>query len=279
MDLIDNKVSAVLSTVNFSENGENGENGDPLNDLLEKGVLNSSSTSSDGLNASSLRMNVESSSLSLSIKFEKLLKNLVDGLEGLDEEVGTIRTLAEGISKSSGGGSYAGGGKSDLDSDGRPGETPAMLISRVVKERDDAVARMNAVKAFLSKFEINERTERALDPSSFSAATGSRGGKDFLSALTEVGEARENLRSAFDGTNPDTDPSAPNVGIRMLEKLADQQEKVSCLSSMRGVCMFVPKKQQPQPPAPPRPAQTRPDLRASVRVDPRIPRAGRPYFQ
>ena len=46
-----------------------------------------------------------------------------------------------------------------------------------MKERDEAVAKMKAVKAFLSKFEIREATERALNPASFSVATGSRGGK------------------------------------------------------------------------------------------------------
>jgi hypothetical protein len=102
-----------------------------------------------------------------------------------------------------------------------------MLISRVARERDEAVAKMNAVKAFMSKFKINEGAEKALDPSSFAVVTGSKGGKEFLLALKEVGEARENLRSAFDGTSSDTEPSAPNVGIQMLERLADQQEKVS----------------------------------------------------
>jgi len=47
-------------------------------------------------------------------------------------------------------------------------------------------------------------------------------------ALGEVGKARENLRSAFDGTGPDdANPhSSPNIGIQMLEKLADQQEQL-----------------------------------------------------
>lgn len=214
MDLIDGKVTATLST-NFSGND------DPLDDLLLDGELNLSSPSSDGLNSSSLRMQVESSSLDISIKFETLLRKLVGGLEDVDEEVRKIRTLAEGIAESSG------RGVASVDLEGRPTETPAMLISRVARERDEAVAKMNAVKAFMSKFKINEGAEKALDPSSFAVVTGSKGGKEFLLALKEVGEARENLRSAFDGTSSDTEPSAPNVGIQMLERLADQQEKVS----------------------------------------------------
>jgi|NorSeaMetagenome_1021524.scaffolds.fasta_scaffold82626_2 hypothetical protein len=82
MDVLDSKVAATLAT-NFTGNPE-------LLELL---------SGEDNLSSSSLRMRVESSSLELSMEFESMLRDLVEDIKGVDEEVGKIQSLAEDIVK------------------------------------------------------------------------------------------------------------------------------------------------------------------------------------
>lgn len=189
VDLLESKANETLRTslANSAEllsllhsRGSDGESGGAKNGAAKD------------INPGNLRSSVEQSSLDMSVSFEKVLAGLEAELKGMDEAVDGLLWRATALVENA---NLARFNNKDGVSDA---SNPTALISKAIGDRDAAVAKLEALRSFLSKFEIGKSTAKALEASEFSPGSGSRNGPEFLKALHEVGEVRDNLRRAFD---------------------------------------------------------------------------------